>query len=465
MSSHREAPEVSKDPVADNTDLYAFVSPDAPTTVTLIANFIPLQGPDAGPNFFEFGDDVGYAIHVDNDGDGVAEVSYWFSFQTRVRNENTFLYNTGPITSLNSATWNRRQFCTVTRVDAHGHSTALGSNLACPPCNIGPLSTPQYASLAAAATHNLGGGVSVFTGQRSEGFYVDLGSIFDLLDLRPFEQLHAQYGLNAFSGPAKGVNGTKNLNVHSIAIRVPISDLTRNGKSPADPADPVAAIGVYAAAYRRKVTVRGGVDGEDIGTGPWVQVSRLGNPLFNEVVVPMGEKDRWNAQPPSLDSQFAKYVAKPEVAGLLPALYPGVFAHLAALNASGKPRADLEAILLTGIPGGLIAGFQNFTGTTQADLLRLNVAIPPSKSPNIYGLLGGDLAGFPNGRRVFDDTVAIELRAIAGVTYPLVDSTFTPDAAAGAVTDGLTPADLGIPYLPTFPYLGIPHSGFFTPSA
>jgi len=157
-------------------------------------------------------------------------------------------------------------------------------------------------------------------------------------------------------------------------------------------------------------------------------------------------------------------VSKPEVAQLLPILFPGVFPNLDVLNKSGKPRADLLAILLTGIPAGLIPGFQNFTGQTQADLMRLNTAIPPSGNPSIYGLLGGDLAGFPNGRRVFDDVVAIELRAIAGATYALVDNTFTPDPAASQVDDGVTPDSLDIPYLNRFPYLGVPNSGFNTPS-
>ena len=157
--------------------------------------------------------------------------------------------------------------------------------------------------------------------------------------------------------------------------------------------------------------------GKVVETGPFVQVSRLGNPLFNEVIVPMAEKDLWNALPPSADSKFAKYVEHPELARLLPVLYPGVFPHLAGLKAA---RADLVAILLTGIPSGIIPGFQNYTGKVQADMLRLNMAIPPATKPNIYGILGGDLAGFPNGRRVQDDVVAIELRAIAGVTYPLV---------------------------------------------
>jgi hypothetical protein len=195
-------------------------------------------------------------------------------------------------------------------------------------------------------------------------------------------------------------------------------------------------------------------------SGPWVQVSRLGNPLFNEVIVPLGQKDRWNALYPVDDKHFAKYVAHPELAGLLPVLYPKVFPHLAKLT---KPRADLEAILLTGIPAGIVPGFQNYTGAVQADQLRLNVAIPPTKhKPSIYGLLGGDAAGFPNGRRVFDDTVSIELRAIAGVTFALVDKSYKPDAAAGLLTEGLKPKSDR--YLNTFPYLGQPLSGFDVPN-
>jgi hypothetical protein len=195
--------------------------------------------------------------------------------------------------------------------------------------------------------------------------------------------------------------------------------------------------------------------------GPFVQVSRLGNPLFNEVIVHMADKDDWNSLPPSADDRFLQYVQRPELAGLLPVLYPGVFPHLAAYK---KDRADLVAILLTGIPNGVVPGFQNFTGTTPADLLRLNMAVPPSSSPNINGILGGDLAGFPNGRRVMDDIVTIELRAIAGVTIPLVDPSFTPDGAASLVTDGVTPSDNPVPFLSAFPYLGVPNSGFDVPS-
>jgi hypothetical protein len=450
MSSHREAPEISKDPVADSTDVYAFVSPDKPTTVTLIANYIPLQLPSGGPNFFEFGDDVLYQIHIDNDGDGRADISYQFRFHTTVRDPDTFLYNTGQITSLSSANWNRVQTYDVSVVSGGSFAT-LGSGLPCPPCNIGPRSTPNYAALAGAAINSLGGGITVFAGQRAEEFFVDLGSIFDLADLRPFQEAHV------ISTPAApGVNATNGLNVHSIAIQVPISAVTRPGK-------PV--IGVWTSASRQRVTLWDADSGENVNAGPFRQVSRLGNPLFNEVIVPMGKKDLWNSLPPSDDKQFAGFVTQPELAALLPVLYPGAFKNLAAAVAAKTPRADLEAILLTGIPAGIVSKtFTTFTGSVLADMLRLNTSIPPAKSPNILGVLGGDLAGFPNGRRVIDDVVTIEIRAIAGVTLPLVDKSFTPDKVATEVTDFTTdPPAIGDPPLGTFPYLGTPYDGYDHP--
>jgi hypothetical protein len=448
MSSHREAPGISKDPVADNTDLYAFVSPDRPDTVTILANYIPLESPPGGPNFFEFGDDVTYAIHISNDQKPGPDITYRFRFHTTVMNPDTFLYNTGPITSLTSPSWNRRQKYSVTRVDESG-SKVLAEGLACPPVNIGPRSTPDYAPLANAAVHHLASGETVFAGQRNEGFFVDLGSIFDLGTLRPFENLHL-----IPSAAAAGVDGTRGFNVHTIALQVKTKHLT--GGTTGDAGSAKAVIGVWASASRRAAKVSD-ADGDVVESGPWRQVSRLGNPLFNEVIVPMAEKDRWNALPPASDSSFAKYVAHPELAGLLPVLYPGVFPNLAAYS---KDRADLEAILLTGIPGGIIPGFQNFTGSSPADMLRLNTAIPPTSSPNKFGILGGDLAGFPNGRRPQDDVVAIELRAVAGATIPLVDPSFTPDGAASLLADGTSESDNSSPFMSSFPYLGTPVDGY-----
>ena len=215
MSSHREAPEISKDPVADNTDVYAFVSPDNPNTVTLIANYIPLEGPAGGPNFYEFGDDVLYEIHIDNDGDGDSDITYQFRFQTTLQNPDTFLYNTGPISSLTDPNWNKRQLYSVTRIK-NGRETVLSENLPSPPCNIGPSSTPDYATLAGDAINVLPSGETVFAGQRAEGFYVDLGSVFDLVDLRPFQNLH----INPMAA-AQGVNGFNRFNVHTLAIQLP----------------------------------------------------------------------------------------------------------------------------------------------------------------------------------------------------------------------------------------------------
>ena len=469
MSSHREAPEISKDPVADSTDVYAFVSPNEPNRVTLIANYVPLQSPDGGPNFYEFGDDVLYEIHIDNNGDGVADISYQFQFTSEITNPNTFLYNTGPIKRLSDPSWNRRQSYSVTRVATGQTPQVLASGVPCPPCNIGPLSTPDYLHLVDQAVTAIAPGTKVFAGQRAEGFYVDLGAIFDLGDLRPFEQDHTTFGLanTGLGMMAKGINSTAGVNVHSIAIELPIRNLTADGSVPKKVTDPAAVLGVWTTASRQKARVYESTPGVNVNSGPFTQVSRLGNPLFNEVLIPLGTKDYWNSQPPSADSQFASHVANPELAGLLPVLYPGVFPNLAAYNATGAPRADLLAVLLTGIPTGVVSGFQNFTGATQADMLRLNVAIPPTTTGvSNLGLIGGDPAGFPNGRRVFDDVTTIELRAIAGVTLPLVDPSFTPDAAAGAISMGLTsgPTDLTAMgtenYLPTFPFLGTPTSGF-----
>src|SRR5574341_1463348 len=441
MTSHREAPAISKDPVADNTDVYAFVSPEKTDTVTMIANFIPLEEPAGGPNFFQFGDDVLYEIKVDNDGDGIEDIAYQFRFKTVFRNPNTFLYNTGPITSLDDPDWNIRQFYSVTKVVRAGGAkkkTVLGTDLLTVPNRIGPRSTPDYeTNLVPPAIHDLPGGVKVFAGQRDEGFYVDLGAIFDLATLRPFQNLHL------IPPPAAtGEDDTKGFNVHAIAIQVPKTHLTRDGSNPTDPANPKSIIGIYASASRRKVTVLPGENEmeKEIKAGPFVQVSRLGEPLINEVIIPLGKKDFWNRSDPKDDSQFVQHYLHPELQKLLPILYPGVFPNLA----TDPSRDDLVAILLTGIPAGVVPGFPgNFTGATKADLLRLNMAIPPSytdpnvgtDSPKRLGLLGGDIDGFPNGRRVFDDVVDIEFRAIAGVTLPFVNPSFTPDAAASALAD------------------------------
>lgn len=488
MSSHREAPEISKDPVADSTDLYAFVSPDASDTVTLIANYLPLEGPAAGPNFYEFGNDVLYEILIDNDGDGEPNISFQFLFETTIKNTNTFLYNTGPIQSLTSPNWNRVQTYSLQRVDyakgKNGKVTVLGTGLPCPPCNVGQLSTPNYESaLGVPAVQHVGNQILAFAGQRAEGFYVDLGSIFDLATLRPFQELHATFGVTGTLSAMAGVNSTNTLNVHTLALQIPKNQLTAGAINPTDASKQSSVIGVWTAASRRKVKFNEAFLGQPREAGPWAQVSRLGNPLFNEVVVPMSLKDFWNSSEPVHDSQFAKYVSNPELANLLPSLYTpptapdpthGAFPNLFSYNNSGTPnRIDLLAILLTGIPAGALSvapTFQNFTGPTQVDMLRLNMAINPSATPNTLGLLALDAAGFPNGRRVFDDVVTIELRCFAGVlAHGIVPGFPTVDGAAGAIfdlVDGGTDTTVGGTenYLPNFPYLGVPHSGYNAPS-
>lgn len=501
MSSHREAPQISKDPTADSTDLYAFAStaPEERGTVTLIANYIPLEHPDGGPNFYEFADDVLYAIHVDNDGDGRADITYEFRFTTTNAIPQSFLYNDGPITSLTgkgAAAWNRRQTYSLSRLDHdRGKRTELATGVIVPPCNIGPLSTPNYASLAAAAVtpfHAGGFSGQVFAGPRAEGFYVDLGAVFDLGGLRPFEGAHLGGALQGMPG----VNSTAAVNVHSLALQVPIEQLTSSGRIPGATTAGDAVIGVWTTAARQKARIHGD-DGSWSASGPFAQVSRLGNPLVNELIIGIGAKDAWNATPPTADgTTFGGFFANPLLGQLLPGLYSGVFPHLDAYNQahssdntlSNPARPDLVAILLTGIPQSVLmaAGLAgavpptNVGGTGVADMLRLNVAQAPNPSPNIFGYLQGDPAGFPNGRRVFDDVATIELRAVAGATLPLVDAAFMPDGLVGSVlTDPTTVISFGLTagkgtdvtakgtenYLSQFPYLGTPYSGYETPSA
>jgi hypothetical protein len=476
-SSHAEAPLISEDPRADNTDLYAFVSPDRPDTVTIVANYIPLEAPASGPNFPAFDDSVKYAINIDSNGDGKDDISYEFRFKTATRNPNTFLYNTGPIGSLTDPNWNRPQTYTVTRVDANdedehedeheghddghsdshggGHSdghhdghnddndndddnaTVLGQDLPTPPDNIGPRSTPNYPALASAAVSSIGDGIKVFAGQRDDPFFVDLGSIFDLAGLRPFNPFHL------IPLPAEaGRDAVARFNTHTIAIQVPISQLAAVSNT---------TIGVYASASRQEETVLRD-DGTKDGKGPWVQVSRLGEPLINEAVIPLGKKDFWNRVDPANDAQFASFYTDPEVSRLENALYGGVLAPIATTG-----RADLTAILLTGVPG------LNFTGTTQSDLLRLNTAIKPSAAPSRLGVLTGDFAGFPNGRRLTDDIVDIELRAFAQGYGPVLAGALglpnlSPNNTLG---DGVDAND--VPLLSTFPYVATPHQGYDVP--
>jgi hypothetical protein len=428
-SSHREAPLIAQDPIADNTDVYAFRSPDRPDSVTLVANWIPFEEPAGGPNFFNFGDDVLYQIHVDNNADAEPDITYEWRFTTQIQNPNTFLYNTGPITSINDPDFNYRQFYDVSVVRG-GVRSVIGSRLPVPPNNIGPRSTPNYEAVAAQGVHTLGA-VKSFAGQRDDPFFVDLGSAFDLLGLRPFNGAHA-IPLPA----AAGVDGLGGFNIHTIAIQVPISELTTAGS-------PI--IGVYSQTKRQQTRVLSptGPGSKSFNSGAFVNVSRLGMPLVNEVVIPLGQKDRFNASEPRDDAQFLPRVQDPEPARLIPGLYPGV-------GVPPAPRNDLVAIFLTGIPG-----LNQPPNVKPSEMIRLNTSIPVTASPNAMGVLAGDNQGFPNGRRLVDDVVDIELRALAGATPFTPPFNRVPNNSLG---DGVNVNDRA--FLSAFPYVATPHQGY-----
>ena len=438
-SSHREAPMISGDPKVDATDLYAFVSPDKTDTVTLIANYIPFEEPAGGPNFDSFDDKALYEINVDNNGDAKPDIIYQFRFKTTVGNPNTFLYNVGAIESLTDPDWNVRQTYTLTKVE-NGESTVLGTDLLSPPVNIWPKSTPNYAALQASTINTLPNGIKVFAGQSADPFFVDLGATFDLLSIRKLP-----------GNAGGGINTTKGFNVHSLALQIPIAQLTKNKVVPTDATNGDSVIGVWTTASRMSTRVLN-TNGTQDNTGPWVQVSRLGAPLVNEVVVPLGAKDLFNGSKPENDAQFANGVTDPEVGKLLLALYNIQVPPQWAFG-SASARDDLVAIFLTGIPQ-----LTQPMNVVPSEELRLNVAIAPTASPNRLGVLGGDAAGYPNGRRLTDDVIDISLQAVAGAAYPLFHTGFVADATWLKLGDGVDATDSVL--RTTFPYMGLPNRGF-----
>ena len=462
-SSHREAPLIAGDPAADNTDLYAFLDPNDNTKLTIIANYVPLEEPAGGPNFFPFDPNVRYEIKIDNNGDGAADVTYRFKFNTRSQSTNfagipTFLYNDGPVTSLNDSNLLVKQTYDVER-----NGVEIAEDVRTPPVNIGPRSTPNYAATAAQAIKTLGNGTKLFAGQRDDAFFVDLGSIFDLAGLRPFNGAHA-----APLPAAPGVDGVGGFNTNSIAIDIPLNLLTKDHAQPTGPNDPDAVLGIWATASRRQTRVLN-ADGTMSFTGPWVQVSRLGNPLINEVIIPTAKKDYWNGQQPKSDWQFARYYRSPELAALVNVLYPTL------PDARTTGRDDLVAILLTGLDLRDVGGPINLnkTGTKLADVLRVNTGIKPNAAgacvfgapaagPSRLGVLAADLCGFPNGRRLLDDVTDIEVRAVADGYGPVVNSFYgalTPNNSPNnAIGDGVDMNDM--PFLAAFPFIGTPHQGY-----
>jgi hypothetical protein len=446
-SSHREAPLIAEDQTMDNTDVYVFRSPDNPDTVTIIANFIPFQEAAGGPNFHFFSPTGVYEIHIDNNGDAKEDITYQFRFRTDLRTNQTWLYNTGPVTTIDDADLNFRQFYTVNRITGTrrgGALTSLGSNFQVAPANIGPKSTPDYAALAGAAVFNLpNSGGKVFAGPRDDPFFVDLGSVFDLGTLRPIQQLHQVPPMRS-SEP--GVDGLKGYNVHSIALQIPIAQLTSNGQVPSGPTASNAIIGVWSTSSRGRVNIRAG--GRPVSSvSGLTQVSRLGMPLVNEVVLSYKFKDLFNSLEPSADagvftsnSEFANRVLDPELAKLYKVLYN--------VDTPAAPRNDLVSVFLTGVDG-----LNKPANVVPAEMIRLNVAIPPAAQPNRLGVIGGDTAGFPNGRRLADDVTDVALRVVAGVLVPAFNK--SPN---NALTDGVDANDK--PFLSSFPYVALPHQGF-----
>lgn len=473
-SSHREAPAISKDAFADNTDTYVWVPAGQTENIVLAASWIPFEGPEGGPNFWEWDDNVEYMIHVDNDGDAVADFVYKLSSSTSVGNGETFLYNTGPIDSLESANWNRKQ--RITLVEQNGETmTTLVDNQLTTPSNVGTKSTPNYAALEAEAiqmVENNGDMIKVYAGQTDDPFWVDL-QVFDLLTLR---------GQNAPIGYGEmetGVDSLAGFNNHSLIIELPISRLTEGDET---------VLGVWATANR-------------MGT----QVSRLGMPLVNEAVLPIALKDAFNSIPPStdvtlytdgLDETFGapvgdltqKSVEDPELGRLLCALYgvplPGDADDDCStevdLSVPGSGRADIFNIFLTGmvlaneftimdangealtLPAG--TNVNQPAGVVPAEMIRVNTALAGNvcaKTPSRLGVLGGDACGFPNGRRPMDDVVEIELLAVAGAAYGVLTDNaegfaFNPDLI-GVLTDGVDNNDVA--FRSEFPYFAMAQSG------
>ena len=438
-SSHREAPTISQDPAADNTDTYIFKSPDASNTITLLANYYPYEGPAGGPNFYRFGDDVLYEFHIDNNGDAKDDITYQFKFKTTILNKNTFLYNSGVLTTVNDPDWSLRQTYKVWRVEG-GHKTLLADNLNTPPSNVGTHSIPNYVPIRNGAINTIDSNLKVFAGQRADSFFADVGAIFDLLTIRG--------GIPAgFS--SGGRNTFKNFNVQTIALQVPITKLTACHCMPTGSQEKV--IGFWASASRHRVKLNDHDEDKGDDQSDWVQVSRLGLPLVNEAVIPMSMKDKFNRSKPADDvANFAGPVTKPELATLLNALY--------GVPIPPTPRSDLVEVLLKGVPG-----LNRPNNVVPSDMLRLNVTTAlcgtgGAPACNNLGVIAGDVQGFPNGRRLNDDVIDVAERVVAGILSGNACCTGFPNNALGDGVNG--PAT---PPLSQFPYAADPYDGFTYP--
>jgi hypothetical protein len=433
-SSHREAPGIALDPTADNTDVYAYTAADAPGKLTVVANWVPFEDPAGGPNFYRFDDRARYWINVDNTGDGKPDVRYLFRFHTRVRNPGTFLYAAPPVRSLGDRNLNVIQTYSVWRYAyRHGRPVshkALAHGIPVAPNNVGPKTMPDYAALSNAAIRSLPHGGRVWSGQADDPFYVDLGSIFDGINLR--RDTGAQGG---------GKDDLAGYSVHSIVLQVPASHVTRDHRAVSGPGAANAVVGVWSSTDRRRLDVLAApakAGRKHSGSG-WVQVSRLGNPLVNELIIPLGRKDQFNRTTPDRDAAlYGRFALNPEPARLLNALF--------GLGVKETNRTDIVQALLTGIPGKTQIGRR----PAAADTLKINLGVPPTPAAQQkrFGVLAGDLGGFPNGRRLADDIVDSELRVVGGFLIgkklPLGDGVDQNDVA----------------FQSAFPYVAPPHDGF-----
>jgi Domain of unknown function (DUF4331) len=426
-SSHREAPLSALDPTGDDTDVYAFKAQDAPDSLTLVANWIPFEDPAGGPNFYRFDDRATYYLNLDNTGDGVYDVRFRFRFRTSVGDPGSFLYAAPTVDSIDSPNLNVKQFYSVVRENlVNGREVSenvLARNVPVAPDNVGPKTIPNYGAVANQAITNLDGGGKVFAGQRDDPFFVDLGATFDALTIR-----------NGTGNAGGGKDDLAGYGVHSIVLQVPIRRVTRDRQPVSGQSAPNAVVGVWASTERRELQAS-----NDTGhsSSNEVQVSRLGNPLVNEVVIPLGQKDKFNRTEPENDAaNFGTFVVNPQLAHLINVLYPGV-------NAPEHNRTDIVTALLTGIPGLTKIG----SNPAAADTLKINLGVPPAANPKRFGVIAGDNAGFPNGRRLFDDVVDIEERVVAG---ELVGN-HVP------LGDGVDRNDK--PFLSSFPYLAEPTAG------
>ena len=428
-SSHREAPYTASDPRADNTDVYAFVSPDDPDSVTFIANWLPFQEPNGGPNFYPFADNVAHDIEIDNNGDAVVDLVYRWVFSSEFQNPDTFLFNNGPVTSLNDENLNFRQTYDLTLSAAGGPFLPLATGVPVAPSNVGSASMPDYAGLRDEAITPLPGGGQTFAGQADDPFFLDL-RVFDLL-----------YGADLSKTGLDTLNG---YNVNTIALQLPKNAVAALGDATANP-----VIGVFSTTSRRSTRVFE-TDGSTTESGEFAQVSRLGSPLVNEVVVPVGLKDAFNNSRPEGDGDFLGLVNDPELPRLIESIYE-IPAPSTAPEGQPRERADLVQVFLTGVDGLNNPELNAVTETvTPSEMLRLNLSIPPTATPERLGVLAGDTAGYPNGRRLTDDVLDIALQAVEGVLLG-------GDQAATAATlgDGVDSNDLL--FSDSFPYVALPH--------